>query len=157
MLTGVTSQVWRGTAFGDVDSWTLTHSFRDPGDGTRAGLWLDAITNAGLVGGAVQIPQISFDSIQLANRVDAAGDGQPAMKWLRVSAVKYGTGGMLAVTYYPPDCKPGDVPSAPDSNARRCMPMKWTRQGRPPSAPTGSTSTWCSRSPSPIWCPAPSR
>ncbi|GAA1662669.1 RHS repeat-associated core domain-containing protein [Fodinicola feengrottensis] len=129
MLTGVTSQVWRGTAFGDVDSWTLTHSFRDPGDGTRAGLWLDAITNAGLVGGAVQIPQISFDSIQLANRVDAAGDGQPAMKWLRVSAVKYGTGGMLAVTYYPPDCKPGDVPSAPDSNARRCMPMKWTPPG----------------------------
>lgn len=126
MLTKVTSQVWRGNAYGEVDSWSLAHSFRDPGDGTRAGLWLDGIGNAGLVGGAVQTPQVTFDSIQLANRVVLPGDTQPPMNWLRVSTVKYGTGGTLAVTYLPPDCGPGNMPASEDLNNKRCHQIKWT-------------------------------
>ncbi|WP_163506826.1 RHS repeat-associated core domain-containing protein [Fodinicola acaciae] len=126
MLTKVTSQVWRGSAYGDVDSWSLAHSFRDPGDGTRAGLWLDGIGNAGLVGGSVQTPQVTFDSIQLANRVVIPGDNEPPMNWLRVSTIKYGTGGTLAVTYSPPECAAGNLPAAADTNTMRCHPIKWT-------------------------------
>ncbi|WP_344314696.1 RHS repeat-associated core domain-containing protein [Fodinicola feengrottensis] len=135
MLSKVTTQVWRGTAFGDVDSWTMRHSFRDPGDGTRAGLWLEAITNAGLVGGSIQTPEVNFDSVQMANRVVGTNnDNLPPMNWLRVHAVNYGTGGSLTVTYSDPDCSATDLPT-PDSNTRRCYPMQWT----PPTQTTERT------------------
>ncbi|GAA0586416.1 RHS repeat protein [Kribbella sandramycini] len=125
-LTKVTTQVWRAAEnrFGDVSSWTLRQSFRDPGDGTRAGLWLESISEAGLVGQPQQLPEVNFDGIQLANRV--TGDNLPPMNWLRVNTVRYGSGGQITVKYSAPDCKPGDVPAAADDNTRRCHPMKWT-------------------------------
>lgn len=127
-LDKVTTQVWRGAEFEDVESWTLRHTFPDPGDGTRPRLWLEAITNTGHVGGNATETETSFDGVQLANRVDGI-DGIPAMNWWRVSAVHYGSGGELAVTYSGPDCKsPEDVPS-PDTNGRRCYPVRWTPQG----------------------------
>src|SRR5690606_17623561 len=95
-LAKVTTQVRRGTEFTDVSSWTLRHTFPDPGDGTRAGLWLEGITQAGHVGGTTQLPEINFDGVQLPNRVDGI-DGIPPMNWWRISAVHYGTGGELAV------------------------------------------------------------
>ncbi|MFC0622876.1 RHS repeat domain-containing protein [Kribbella deserti] len=128
-LASVTTEVWRGTGFTPVDSWTLRHTFPDPGDGTRPGLWLEAITNSGHVGGSVSTPEVNFDGIQLPNRV-AGIDGIPAMNWWRVSKVQYGTGGELAVVYSPQDCSlPGNVP-APDTNGKRCHPLRWTPEGQ---------------------------
>ncbi|MFC9692097.1 RHS repeat-associated core domain-containing protein [Kribbella sp. NPDC056951] len=128
-LAKVTTQVWRGTTFGDVESWTLRHTFPAPGDGTRPGMWLEGITNTGLVGGAVAAPEVNFDGIQLANRVDGV-DGIPPLNWWRVSAIHYGTGGELAIAYSGKDCSlPGNVP-APDTNGKRCHPVKWTPEGQ---------------------------
>ncbi|WP_165952354.1 RHS repeat domain-containing protein [Kribbella albertanoniae] len=128
-LAKVTTEVWRGTAFASVDSWTFRHTFPAPGDGTRAGLWLDGIVNTGHVGGTVPTPEVGFDGIQLPNRV-AGIDGIPAMNWFRVNAVHFGTGGELAVAYSPTECSaPGNVP-APDTNGKRCHPAKWTPDGQ---------------------------
>ncbi|MFC0625839.1 RHS repeat-associated core domain-containing protein [Kribbella deserti] len=129
-LAKVTTQVWRGSAFGDVSSWTLRHTFPDPGDGTRPGLWLEAVTNAGHVQGAVATPEVNFDGVQRANRVDGIA-GIPAMNWWRISAVHYGTGGELAVVYSDKECaSPGNLPAAADTNTKRCHPVKWTPEGQ---------------------------
>ncbi|WP_328994283.1 hypothetical protein OG394_07615 [Kribbella sp. NBC_01245] len=126
-LIKIGTQVWRASEnrFTDVEAWNLRQSFRDPGDNTKPGLWLDAISEEGLVGAPQAMPEVNFDSIQLANRVDPVGDAQPPMNWLRVNTVTYGSGGVIKIDYSPQDCKPGDVP-APDTNGRRCHPMKWT-------------------------------
>ncbi|GAB3926320.1 RHS repeat-associated core domain-containing protein [Kribbella albertanoniae] len=129
-LSKVSTYIYRGTSFDLVSTWNLRHSFPENGDGTKPGLWLEAITYAGHVGnaGGIAIPEVNLDGIQLANRVDKVGDNLPEMNWWRVNRVSYGTGGELAIGYYPTDCKPGDVPAA-DTNGRRCHPMKWTPPG----------------------------
>jgi len=128
-LSKVRTEVWRGTAFDAVDTWTLRHSFPNPGDNTGPRLWLEAITHIGEAGpGAVSIPEVNFDKLQLDNRV-ADGTARPLLQWFRIRGIHYGTGGELAVTYSAKDCTlPGNVPPV-DRNDRRCHPMKWTPPG----------------------------
>jgi len=132
-LATVTTRVWeagRGD-YRDVESWTLTHSFPSPGDGTRAGLWLDRITHRGLVGGTITMPDITFEGQQLSNRVDTA-DHSPAMNWWRLKTIKTETGGQITVTYSDPDCVAGSRmpdPNALHANALRCYPVRWTPEG----------------------------
>ncbi|MET7276959.1 RHS repeat-associated core domain-containing protein [Kribbella sp. NPDC005582] len=128
-LSKVRTEVWRGTAFDAVDTWTLRHSFPNPGDNTGPRLWLEAITHTGEAGpGAVSIPEVNFDKLQLDNRV-ADGTARPLLQWFRIRGIHYGTGGELAVTYSAKDCAlPGNVPPV-DRNDRRCHPMKWTPPG----------------------------
>ncbi len=130
-LATVTTQVWDGSsAYRNVDSWTLEHSFPPPGDGTRAGLWLAGITHTGLVGGSTAMPKLTFTGIQLNNRVDATGDQAPPMNWWRVSEIRTETGGVVSVGYSAPDCVPGSrMPASPDANTLRCFPVYWTKQG----------------------------
>jgi hypothetical protein len=98
----------------DVDRWTLTQSFPDPGDGTRAGLWLEGISHTGLVGEVTTTPDVTFTGVQLPNRVDAI-DHSPAMDWWRVKTITTESGGKIDVTYSPPDCVAGT--RVPDKNA----------------------------------------
>ncbi|WP_157641213.1 RHS repeat-associated core domain-containing protein [Longispora albida] len=130
-LATVTTQVWGGSAYRNVDSWTLTHSFPDPGDGTRAGLWLQKIGHTGHVGGTATLPDISFTGIQLANRVDTI-DHSPAMNWWRIKTINTESGGKIDVTYSAPECVAGS--NVPDKfnlqdNIKRCYPVKWIPQG----------------------------
>lgn len=115
-----------------VEKWTLTHSFPDPGDGTRAGLWLDKISRAGLVGQETTTPDVRFLGIQLSNRVDTHSDQLAAMKWWRLKTIFTESGGQIDVTYSDPDCVPGS--RMPDQNALqdnklRCYPVRWTPPG----------------------------
>ncbi|MFC9690439.1 RHS repeat domain-containing protein [Kribbella sp. NPDC056951] len=128
-LSKVRTDVWRGTAFDAVDTWTLRHSFPNPGDNTGPRLWLEAVTHTGEVGtGAVSTPEINFDKIAMNNRV-ADGTARPLLDWFRIRAIHYGTGGELAITYSEKDCSlPGNVPPV-DRNDRRCHPLKWTPPG----------------------------
>ncbi|SMD21132.1 RHS repeat-associated core domain-containing protein [Kibdelosporangium aridum] len=124
-LAKVTTKVWNGTAFKNVDEWTLTHSYPAPGDGTRAGMWLDSIQRTGLVGGTATLPATTFEGIQLSNRVDGI-EGIPPMNWWRLKAIRTETGAELAVNYLPKECAaPGALP-AEDNNTKRCHPLKWT-------------------------------
>ncbi|MEQ4301029.1 RHS repeat-associated core domain-containing protein [Plantactinospora sp. B6F1] len=127
-LAKVTSQIRRGSAFADVESWTLRHSYPSPGDGTRAGLWLDGIKHSGHVGGTDSDPEVAFTGTRLNNRVDG-NDYIPPMNWFRVVKVQLDSGGEVAVEYSPGECSGPDNLPTPDSNAMRCHPLRWTPEG----------------------------
>ncbi|GIG69288.1 hypothetical protein Pen01_55830 [Phytomonospora endophytica] len=79
-LTKITTTIW-DNGLGKhmpVDSWEMTHTFPNPGDGTRAGLWLDTITRTGHVGGTAAMPPIEFDWVQMYNRVDDSEGCRPS-------------------------------------------------------------------------------
>ncbi|GHJ48892.1 hypothetical protein Cs7R123_62340 [Catellatospora sp. TT07R-123] len=131
-LTSVTTKVWdtAGAAYKNVDQWTLAHTFPDPGDGTRAGLWLESIVHSGVAtgpaisGGAVTLPEVNFDWVQLPNRVDTATDGKPAMNWMRIGTIWSESGGKVSVAYSGADCVPGThMPASPQTNTLRCFPV----------------------------------
>ncbi|MFL6140680.1 MAG: RHS repeat-associated core domain-containing protein [Labedaea sp.] len=127
-LAKVTTRIWDavGSRYQDVESWTLTHSFPNPGDGTRAGLWLDRISHTGHVGGTKTVPDVTFVGEQKPNRVDTA-DHSPAMNWWRIAHIDTETGGKIAITYSGADCVAGTrVPTAPEQNTLRCYPVRWT-------------------------------
>ena len=120
-----------------VDQWTFSHLFPDPGDTTRAGLWLDKISHKGLAGTtdgtrtAVSVPDVHFVGVQKPNRVDAT-DTSPAMNWWRIASVETETGGSIDVTYSDADCVRGS--RMPDSsalynNTLRCFPVYWIPDG----------------------------
>ncbi len=130
-LTTVTTQLWGGSGYRDVERWSLNHAFLDPGDSTRAGLWLSSISHTGLVGGTLTEPDVKFTGVQLANRVDTVTDQQPAMNWFRMSYVDTESGERIGVTYLPQECVAGsNMPASPESNTKRCFPVKWTPEGR---------------------------
>ena len=126
-LRTVTTQVRDGSGYDSVDRWTLTQSFPDPGDTTRAGLWLAKLGHTGLAGGSATVPDVEFTGVQKANRVDTI-DFAAAMNWWRVAAVRNESGGTVNVTYSSEDCKPDDKPT-PHTNTRRCYPVIWKPEG----------------------------
>jgi len=143
-LTGVTTQVYKGTGTGadtdyrEVNQWTLDHSFPDPGDGSDAALWLKSIQHTGKSGSpAITLPAVTFTGVQMHNRVDKTGDDvAPFIKW-RVRTITSETGSVLTVNYSGPECVADtNIPSALDKNTKRCYPVKWI----PPSNPTPGTN-----------------
>jgi RHS repeat-associated protein len=130
-LDSVTTQVVGGSGYRDVERWNLRQSYPDPGDSTRAGLWLAGISHTGLVGGTLALPDISFVGQQLPNRVNTTDQNAPPMNWWRISYINSETGGTVGVTYNAPDCVWGShMPASPDSNTMRCFPVYWTRDGQ---------------------------
>ncbi|MEU4191471.1 RHS repeat-associated core domain-containing protein [Kribbella sp. NPDC026611] len=129
-LAKVTSEVDRGAGLVPVTSWTPRYGWLTPGDGRSPLLWLQGITQTGLVGGTKAVPELAFDAVMKANRIVGPNDGLPAMYWPRIRTITYGTGGQVTVSYNDPDCSlPGNVP-APDTNGKRCHPIKWTPDGQ---------------------------
>ncbi|GGR85535.1 MULTISPECIES: polymorphic toxin-type HINT domain-containing protein [Streptomyces] len=140
-LTDVTTQVYKGTGAGadtdyrDVNTWHLEHSFPDPGDGSAPGLWLKSIQRTGKSGATpITLPAVTFQGVQLHNRVDKIGDDvAPYIKW-RVRKITSETGSVVTVNYSDPECiADTNLPTALDKNTKRCYPVKWI----PPSNPTG--------------------
>ncbi|GAB3433829.1 RHS repeat-associated core domain-containing protein [Flindersiella endophytica] len=127
-LATVTTQVYKSGAYATVDSWTLTHTFPAPGDGTSAALWLANIVHTGGSGtGAITLPAVTFGGGQYTNRVDAIEGNAPMMKW-RVHEITSETGGSLDLTYRDTECTRSALP-APDTNTKACFPSYWTRPG----------------------------
>ncbi|MBQ1010712.1 RHS repeat protein [Micromonospora sp. M51] len=126
-LASVTTQVRNGTGYRNAERWTFGHTFPDPGDGTRAGLWLDKISHTGLAGATSTVPDIEFTPVQLSNRVDTI-DFAAAMNWMRIAKIRTESGGTTSVTYSAPDCVAGQTPT-PHTNTRRCYPVIWMPEG----------------------------
>ncbi len=128
-LQTVTTQVRRGSGFGDVDSWQLDHQFPDPGDGEKAALWLKGITHTGRVGGSITLPQVRFEGRAMANRVKGPTvDGYAPLLRYRVTGIVSETGGVVDVHYADPDCQWGSsMPDEahPENNRSRCFPVRW--------------------------------
>jgi RHS repeat-associated protein len=135
MLNSITTQLYSGTGttYTNVTSWTLTHTFPDPGDGTRAGLWLSSIQETGSVGGtSATLPPVTFTPVQMQNRVDPVSLGLPPMNWMRIAQITSETGAQTQVSYSPIDCIPGSrTPNTSDlpDNPFRCYPVIWTPPG----------------------------
>ncbi|MBM2615793.1 HNH endonuclease [Actinoplanes sp. LDG1-06] len=115
-IRSTTSAAWQ-----KVDSWTLTHSFPSPGDGTKGGLWLDKIVHTGLVGGEIPMPPVTFDPVALQNRVLTKTG--TTNSWQRIGNIHTETGALIQVTYSPRECNSNSLP-APESNNRLCYPVK---------------------------------
>jgi len=129
-LASVTTRIRSGSAYVDVDRWSLAHLYPDPGDGTSASLWLQGITHTGLVGGSQSLPPVTFAGATLANRVDAVNDGPPPLKKYRIQIVHNGSGGDVVVDYAPTNCKAGSLPT-PAANTLRCFPARWVMTPEP--------------------------
>lgn len=128
-LTSVTTQVRSGSEWQDVDRWTLTHTYPDPGDSTSPALWLSKISHQGLVGGTITLPDVTFAGVQMGNRVDTLGDAGPAMNRYRISSIATESGATTSLNYSAPDCTPTSLPASQDSNTRRCFPVRWHPEG----------------------------
>ncbi|MFF4342167.1 polymorphic toxin-type HINT domain-containing protein [Kitasatospora sp. NPDC001540] len=131
-LTGISTQVLVGTAYRTVDTWTLTHSFPDPGDGTKPTLWLASIQRTGTNGQAeAKLPAVSFTARELANRVDGLVPAQPAFNRPRIQQITTETGGQITVSYSDPECSRvnNHMPSSEDGNTMACQPVHWYLPG----------------------------
>lgn len=135
MLDSISTQLYSGSGstYDPVTTWTLTHTFPDPGDGTRAGLWLSSIQETGYDGGTTtSTPPVTFNPVQLQNRVDPVDLGLPPMNWMRVAQIVTESGAEIEVSYSPIDCIPGSrMPNTSDlqDNPYRCYPVIWTPPG----------------------------
>jgi RHS repeat-associated protein len=125
-LAKITTRVWdtsKPTAdWQNVASWTLTHSFPPPGDGSdHAGLWLDKIVHAGLVGTVVTMPPVTFTPVSMPNRVLTMNN--TSNNWQRIDYIIAETGAKIDVEYERVDCTASNLPGAANTNTRRCYPV----------------------------------
>jgi len=134
-LASVATAIWTGTAYQNVDVWTLSQSFTPPGDGTDPALWLDSIVHAGqaaganIVAGTATLPAVTFQAADLVNRVDGT-DTLPPMVKRRIGTIINESGGEIAVTYSTPECTTASPPT-PQANTKRCYPVNWTPPAQP--------------------------
>ncbi|MFI7662893.1 polymorphic toxin-type HINT domain-containing protein [Micromonospora parva] len=136
-LSKVTTKVWDTTkptpAWQDVDSWELTHSFPNPGDGTNAGLWLASIKHTGHVGQAITLPPVTFEPTTLPNRV--LSKTNTSNNWHRIGNIITESGAKIQVTYSLPECT---TSAAPESNTKLCYPVL----GRDPADQDKTLTEW---------------
>ncbi|MEV0272771.1 polymorphic toxin-type HINT domain-containing protein [Hamadaea sp. NPDC050747] len=128
-LGKVTTRVLRGSAYDDVDSWTLTHGFPSTGDniGTPV-LWLQKIVHTGHLGSTdAAMPAVVFDGAPTDNRITSSTNN-PVRKW-RMTHIDNETGGSTVITYAPTECSLSNLPASPQANTMRCMPVWWTPPG----------------------------
>ncbi|TDC32917.1 RHS repeat domain-containing protein [Kribbella albertanoniae] len=127
-LTAVTTYVASGTGYSAVDSWALTHEFKNYGDKEQVVLWLSAVKHTGHVGGTASTPPTEFGGTFLPNRVDN-GESFPGIWRPRLTSIKSETGGVTTINYTEPDCRAGSMPSSAHQNTRRCFPSRYTPEG----------------------------
>ncbi|HEY0260885.1 MAG TPA: hypothetical protein VGC18_13660, partial [Lacisediminihabitans sp.] len=129
MLDTVTTQYLTAGAYAKVDTWTLGHSFPNPGDGTNASLWLTGVTHTGYSGStSLSEPPTLFVGATMNNRVWAIDGLAPLAKY-RITSIHESLGAITTVNYADADCTTSNAASieaAPQSNTNRCYPEWWT-------------------------------
>ncbi|WP_073502923.1 RHS repeat-associated core domain-containing protein [Actinacidiphila paucisporea] len=128
-ITTITTGIYNSTSqtYPAIDTYALGQSFPDPGDNSKATLWLDSITHTGNTGTAVTLPPVTFTGIKLINRYDT-GNGYVDLVRYRISGITTETGEQISVAYSSASCA---TPSDPSTNAGRCFPVYWTPTGQP--------------------------
>ncbi|TWG00890.1 RHS repeat-associated protein [Kitasatospora viridis] len=138
-LTSITTSVLVGNSYSSVDTWALSQSLLDPGDGTPASLWLSSITHTGSTGGTTtSLPAVTFTAVEKPNRVAGLVPAEPAFNQPRIQQITTETGGQTNVIYSDPACTQTSSP-VEDSNTKPCMPVKWYLPG---SSSTTPVSDW---------------
>src|SRR5690606_2368511 len=114
-LTEVTTQVIKsdGSGYRPVDSWTLNHDW-GLADVERD-LLLEEIQHTGHAetgeGKPVELPKVTFNHVQLENRLDKVGDDILAYVRYRVGAIYDEAGGQLEINYSNTDCSLSNLPT----------------------------------------------
>ncbi|MFJ3249073.1 RHS repeat-associated core domain-containing protein [Streptomyces sp. NPDC086782] len=120
-LTDVSTQVYDGSGYKDVDSWKLTHRWGMAD--TDYQLLLDSIQRTGHTATpTITLPKTTFVYTQMVNRLDRTGDGYPPFIKARLSTVADESGGEIDVNYSDPDCDFAALPT-PQTNTTRCFPQ----------------------------------
>ncbi|MGC4944422.1 polymorphic toxin-type HINT domain-containing protein [Kribbella sp. DT2] len=119
-----------GGNYRTVDRWDFGQEFKDPGDGTSAGLWLASVTHSGMANGtAVVDPPVTFEGTQMPNRVGDFTGGAFPMNKPRVNGIRTESGALISVNYSAKDCTTNPAEATAPTNTRRCFPVYWTREG----------------------------
>ncbi|MEU4578730.1 RHS repeat-associated core domain-containing protein [Nonomuraea sp. NPDC023979] len=128
-LADITTQVRRPDGgYRDVDTWRLRYRWGDA-DVDRP-LLLEGIEHTGKATGTpVTLPEVTFNHVQMKNRIDRVGDDIPPFVKYRLGAIFDAYGGQIEVQYSGEDCTLSDLP-APETNTRRCFPAIWQPAGR---------------------------
>lgn len=129
-LATVEADVLVGGSYSETDSWTLSHSFPAPGDGTSAALWLTRVQHAGSRAGlpAVTESPTDFSGKTLQNRVWTVDGLVPLAKW-RLTSIKDSLGAVTSVNYAAAQCTASEAPTIlqnPQSNTKWCFPEWWS-------------------------------
>ncbi|MCA2220414.1 RHS repeat-associated core domain-containing protein [Nonomuraea aurantiaca] len=127
-LAKVTTQVSIGGGnYRGVDQWEFAYTYPPANDGSGdKALWLNSVTQTGLAGTAITLDAVTFDGTMMANRVNFVADGLPALNKPRITSIVSESGGAINVSYARPDCAPGALPAAAETNTKRCFPQRWT-------------------------------
>ncbi|WP_229070829.1 polymorphic toxin-type HINT domain-containing protein [Actinoplanes sp. DH11] len=141
-LKAITTTVRVGGVPKPVDRYDLVHDFPDNGD-HQPTLFLKSIERTGqdLLGGAgsnVSAGTVTFDPVQLANRV-ARVTGSLRYYFNRIGRVFSETGAQTVIDYKTPTCAglPADSASAEvkrdfaAANTTACFPVFWTPEAQP--------------------------
>jgi RHS repeat-associated protein len=136
-LSQIRTEVWRGSGFTTVESWSMRHEYLDAGasDGEGVPMWLAGITHTGHVtaagGSQVSDPEIVLDpgAAPLSNRVNQVGDGKSSLKRFRIDKVFTEAGALIDVVYSAPQCTPSSLPT-PHTNTMRCFPQWYAPGGQ---------------------------
>ncbi|MFI9591313.1 RHS repeat-associated core domain-containing protein [Nonomuraea sp. NPDC052265] len=128
-LVGITTQIRQADgSYHDIDTWTLRHAWGDA-DVDRA-LLLEGIKHTGKATGTpVTLPEVTFNHVQLRNRLDRVGDDIPPFIKYRLGAIFDEYGGQIEVQYSGEDCTLSALPT-PETNTKRCFPAIWQPAGR---------------------------
>ncbi|WP_417556072.1 hypothetical protein [Microbacterium sp.] len=128
-LSKVETRVLVAGAYSTVDSWALSHSYPDPGDGTSPALWLTQVQRTGSAAGepAVTEPPTVFSGITLQNRVWVVDGLAPLDKW-RLSSIQTSLGAVISVNYQGQQCTPAQAATILanlNTNTSWCFPEWW--------------------------------
>jgi RHS repeat-associated protein len=126
-LSTVTTQALVSGAYSTVDTWTLSHSFPSPGDGTSAALWLTQVAHQGTSSSASE-PPTTFAGVTMQNRVWAV-DGLAPLDKYRITSITTSLGAVVSVNYSAQQCTPSGaaaIEASPQTNTNRCFPQWWS-------------------------------
>ncbi|WP_093862902.1 polymorphic toxin-type HINT domain-containing protein [Streptomyces sp. TLI_053] len=150
-LNTITTQVRVNGEFRTVDSYKLTHSFKDPHDtsnnpgspaqntGDPQIPWLESVQRTGHSSGQSDtvLNPITFQGMALRNRVDGLTPSRSDFIRYRMEKITTETGGTVSVDYYREQCSrtANVMPPSPDGNKLPCFNVKWYE---PNATPTDS-------------------
>ncbi len=110
----------------NVDRWSLSASYPDPGDNSPAVLWPVSIQHKAMSGTQITLPAVTLTPTMRPNRITGLDTGS-ALTRPRLGQVTTETGAQIIANYTgPADCD-GNV--APASNTQQCFPGFYSQGG----------------------------
>jgi hypothetical protein len=155
-VQSIVTSVLVGSAYDNVDTYTLAQNFPSPqngipsdptkdevcspncGDGSVAVMWLQSIKHQGddtLGGGAAtSTPAVTFVPDMMPNRVDGTTTGYAALYRPRMDSITTESGAQIVVSYditTSQNCSSTNMPASPDTDTLFCYQQFWSPAAGP--------------------------